>query len=38
MALEGGVESWVLEHESGLVLYESAEYNQLSFDYKGEQA
>lgn len=38
MALEGGVESWVLEHESGITLYESAEYNQLSFEYKGEAA
>lgn len=33
MALDEGVEAWILEHESGFVLYNSEEYNEESFNY-----
>jgi deoxycytidylate deaminase len=35
MALENGVEFWILEHESGIVQYGAAEYNRISFEYNG---
>lgn len=36
MALEAGIGWWILEHATGVVQYEAAAYNALSFQYNGE--
>jgi len=33
-ALDVGISNWVLQHESGLYLYTSEEYNDLSFNFR----
>lgn len=37
MALESGVKYWILEHAEGVTRYGAAEYNQISFEYGGEE-
>ncbi len=34
LCLEAGVKYWVLEHKEGIVIYDSDEYNQISFGLK----
>lgn len=33
-ALDIGISEWILQHESGLYLYDSEEYNDLSFNFR----
>ncbi|MDB5478510.1 MAG: hypothetical protein JWM96_1005 [Alphaproteobacteria bacterium] len=35
IALEAGVNWWILEHEEGIIRYEAAAYNTISFSYSG---
>jgi len=35
MALDAGISEFVLWHEEGICIYDTDEYNQLSFAYKG---
>lgn len=35
LALDNGITHWVLQHEAGLFIYDSGEYNDLSYSYKG---
>lgn len=36
MALESGVQAWILEHADGIKRYDAVEYNRISFEYNGE--
>ena len=35
MALESGVEAWILEHAEGVTRYDAVEYNRISFESNG---
>ena len=35
MSLDSGVKEFVLWHENGIVVYDTDEYNRLSFEYRG---